>query len=94
MGKEIQEYLIEHQYDIPRKLEPLASNYPLVSWNEAHKLYALSVNEVLVLYHAKHLYDTPLSYGRGLGAVRVIFEEKLVKLSKIRGIEYIEKGVY
>lgn len=60
------DFLIEHQYELPRRLQCYAKYYPNVSFSQGLELYSLSVQEVIVLFKAKHLFDTPLSFGRGL----------------------------
>lgn len=60
------DWCIEHQYELPRRLQYYAKYYPNVSFSQALELYSLSVQEIIVLFKAKHLFDTPLSFGRGL----------------------------
>lgn len=71
------EYLIEHQYELPHKLFIYASRYPNVTFKQALELYEISVKEVLILYKAKHLYDLPLSYGKGLVAAKNLWLDKM-----------------
>ena len=59
-------WCIANQYELPGRLHLYAKYYPNVSFNQALKLYELAVEETIVIFNAKHLFDTPLSYGRGL----------------------------
>lgn len=84
--------LIENQFKLPNtdSMRLLAHKYPLVRWEEAMELYAMSVQEVLIYFHTDSLFDAPLSFGRGLAYTRRIFETKLQNLSQIRGGSYHE----
>ena len=77
------DYCIEHQYELPRRLQYYAKYYPNVSFSQALELYSLSVREVIVLFQAKHLFDTPLSFGRGLIYARDKWLEKMSQAEKI-----------
>ena len=77
MNKEMLNYLIAHQYELPRRLYCYADYYQNVSFAQALKLYALSVEEVIVIFKAKHLYDTPLSFGRGLVYAKDRWRQKM-----------------
>lgn len=76
-------YWIEHQYELPRRLQCYAKYYPNVSFAQALELYSLSVQEVIILFKAKHLFDTPLSFGRGLGCAKDKWFEKMSQAEKI-----------
>ena len=60
------DWCIAHQYELPRRLHSYAKYYPNVSFNQALKLYKLAVEETIIIFNVKHLFDTPLSFGRGL----------------------------
>ena len=77
------DYLIEHQYELPRKLQCYAKYYPNVSFNQALKLYELAVEEIIVIFNAKHLFDTPLSYGRGLAYAKDKWLQKMQQAEEI-----------
>ena len=77
------DYFIEHQYELPRRLYYYAKYYPNVSFSQALELYSLSVREVIVSFKAKHLFDTPLSFGRGLVYARNKWLEKMSQADKI-----------
>ena len=85
------DYCIEHQYELPRKLQYYAKNYPNVSFYQALELYSLSVQEVLVLFKAKHLFDTPLGYGRGLVSARNKWFEKMSQAEEIATARLLEE---
>lgn len=75
--------IIEHQYELPRRLQCYAKYYPNVSFSQALELYSLSVQEVIILFKAKHLFDAPLSFGRGLVYARNRWFEKMSQAEKI-----------
>lgn len=77
------DYCIEHQYELPRRLQYYAKYYPNVSFSQALELYSLSVREVIVLFQAKHLFNAPLSFGRGLIYARDKQLEKMSQAEKI-----------
>ena len=79
----IMDYCIKHQYELPRGLQYYAKYYPNISFTQALELYSLSVQEVIVLFKAKHLFDTPLSFGRGLVYARDKWLEKMSQAEKI-----------
>ena len=54
------DWCIEHQYELPRRLQYYAKYYPNVSFSQALELYSLSVQEIIVLFKVKHLFDAPL----------------------------------
>ena len=66
-----------HQYELPRRLYAYAKYYPNVSFIQALKLYELSVEEIIVIFNANHLFDTPLSFGRGLVYARDKWLQKM-----------------
>ena len=74
---------IKHQYELPRSLQHYAQYYPKVLFSQALELYSLSVREVIVLFKAKHLFDTPLSFGRGLAYARDKWLEKMEQAEKL-----------
>ena len=80
---EMIDYCIEHQYELPRRLQYYAKYYPNVSFSQAIELYSLSVQEVIVVSKAKHLFDTPLGFGRGLVYARNKWFEKMSQAEKI-----------
>ena len=82
------DYCIEHQYELPRRLQYYAKYYPNVSFSQALELYSLSVREVIVLFQAKHLFDAPLSFGRGLIYARDKWLEKMSQAEKLRPHAY------
>ena len=77
MDKNLLDICIERQYELPRRLYEEAYRYPHVSFYLAIKFYEIAVTEVLLIYGAKHLYDTPLSFGRGLVFARRLWQEKM-----------------
>lgn len=77
------DYYIRHQYELPRRLQYYAKYYPNVSFSQALELYSLSVREVIVLFQAQHLFDTPLSFGRGLAYAKNKWCEKMSQAEKI-----------
>ena len=87
MNEDMRNYFIAHQYELPRSLYVYAESYPNVSFTQALKLYSLAVEEVIVLFKAKHLYDNPLSFGRG------IMHAKNEWLKKMQHAEELNKEV-
>ena len=79
----IEDYCIEHQYELPKRLQYYAKYYPNVSFSQALELYSLSVREVIVLFKVKHLFDTPLGFGRGLMHARNKWLEKMSQAEEI-----------
>ena len=85
------DYCIERQYELPRRLQYYAKYYPNVSFSQALELYSLSVREIIVLFKAKHLFDTPLSFGRGLIYARDKWLEKMreAEENQFGGFKYV-----
>ena len=83
MDERLREVLIRNQYKLPVRLQEYAGHFPNVSYFQAVELYALSVREVLVLYKAKHLYDEPLSFGRGIVYARKFWLEKMNRANEM-----------
>ena len=79
----IKEWCIEHQYELPRRLYVYAKYYPNVSFIQALKLYELSVEETIVIFNANHLFDTPLSFGRGLVYARDKWLQKMQEAEEV-----------
>lgn len=84
MDKNMREFFIEHQYELPKKLYHHARKFPNVTFIQALKLYSLAVEEILTLYNAKHLYDTPLSFGRGLFVAECEWLKKMIMAEEIQ----------
>lgn len=78
----VKDISIEHQYELPRRLYAYAKYYPNVSFIQALKLYELSVEETIVIFNANHLFDTPLSFGRGLVHARNKWLQKMREAEK------------
>lgn len=78
------DYCIEHQYKLPRGLQSYAKYYPNVSFSKTLELYSLSVQEVISLFKAKHLFDASvdLDFGRGLIYARNKWLEKMSQAEK------------
>ena len=83
MNKNLDELLIENQYKLPTKLYYYAERYPHVSFIQALCLYELTVKEIIILFNAKHLYDGPLSFGKGTFLARKKWLEKMEEAEKI-----------
>ena len=77
------DYCIKHQYELPRRLQYYAKYYPNVSFNQALKLYELAVEEIIVIFNAEHLFDTPLSFGRGLVYAKDKWLQKMQQAEEI-----------
>ena len=88
MDDNLQKYLIDHQYELPRKLYYFAYRFPYVTFYQALELYEISVREVLTLYRAKNLYDNPLSFGRGLVLAQKFWLKKMDMANKIEESRY------
>ena len=67
--------LIINEYRIPRGAEIFASKYATVTWEEALKLYQLSVDEAKVYLAVEHICDAP--FGKGFALARDMFIKKL-----------------
>ena len=74
---DMKEYMIQHQYHLPSRLQCYAKYYPNVSFSQALELYALAVQETITIFNAKNLFDTPLSFGKGLTHAKNIWREKM-----------------
>ena len=83
MYKELEEMLIAHQFELPRRLTLLAYRFPHVEFYKALALYKLAVEETVLLFNAKNLYDEPLSFGRGLVQAQKLWLEKMERAEKI-----------
>lgn len=83
MDDNLRNYLINHQYKLPRRFYCFAYRFPHVTFYQALELYEISVREVLTLYKAKNLYDEPLSFGRGLVLAQKFWLEKMDKANRI-----------
>lgn len=70
MDKTLLDICIQRQYELPRRLYAYAKYFPNVSFYQALKLYELAVEETIVIFNAKHLFDESLSFGRGLTYAR------------------------
>ena len=83
MNEDMRNYFITHQYELPRRLYMYAEDYPNVSFTQALKLYSLAVEETIVLFKAKHLYDTPLSFGRGIMYAKIEWLKKMQRAEEL-----------
>ena len=83
LHSDMMSWCIEHQYELPRRLYSYAKYYPNVSFSQALKLYELAVEEIIVIFNAKHLFDTPLSFGRGLAYARDKWLQKMQQAEEI-----------
>lgn len=70
------EWADAHEYEIPQKLNYLASRYNLVTWEEAQRLYYFAVEEIKMWHGIKHLSDKPFIRA----SLRGKFEGKLKSL--------------
>jgi hypothetical protein len=61
-----QEYMIEHQFELPRKYHSIAKNYPYVTWARAVELYERVVRDTLEEHCVSDILSGDLSFGRGL----------------------------
>ena len=75
MSIEKRNILIINEYRIPRSAEIFASKYTTITWEEALKLYQLSVDEAKVYLAVEHICDAP--YGKGFALVKDMFIKKL-----------------
>ena len=76
------EWAIEHEYEIPRQVNYLATKCPHVSWEEAQKLYQLAVEKTKIFLKVQHICDA--TFGRGISMVRKIFTEDITSLEHWR----------
>lgn len=83
MNKELYAEMVETQYMLPRRFYHYAFLFPHVEFYKALQLYALSVEEIIVMFNAKDLYDEPLSFGRGLVLARKLWLTKMEQAEKI-----------
>lgn len=88
MDKELLAYFIEHQFELPKKLYYYAERFPNVTFNQALKLYELAVKEVIITFNAKHLFDTPLSFGKGLFYAKKEWLRKMENTEKQKIFEF------
>ena len=84
MDKNMMEKLISCQYNLPTKLYRYAYRYKYVSFYQALALYRNAVEEVIILHDAEHLYDEPLSFGRGLSLATKLWLAKMDDAEKIK----------
>jgi len=95
MDKNMYEFLVMNQYNLPRRLHSSAYRFPHVAFYQALELYEISVREVLTLYRAKNLYDKPLGFGRGIVLAKELWLEKMAQAEKIqRNRKEGEKNLY
>lgn len=80
------EWAIEHEYEIPRQVNHLATKCPHVTWEEAQKLYQLAVEKAKIILKVEYICDA--TFGRGLAMVKDIFTEDITSLERFR----LEKG--
>ena len=83
MDDNLRSLLIDHQFELPRRLTFLAYRFPHVEFYKALALYELAVEETLLLFNAENLYDEPLSFGRGLVQARNLWLAKMERAEKI-----------
>ena len=76
------EWAIEHEYEISRQVNYLATKCPHVSWEEAQKLYQLAVEKAKIFLKVPHICDA--TFGRGLFMVKKIFTEDITSLEHWR----------
>lgn len=95
MDKNMYEFLVMDQFNLPRRLYSFAYRFPHVAFYQALEIYEISAREVLSLYKAKNLYDEPLSFGRGIELAKKLWLEKMAQAEKIqRGREEGGKSLY
>ena len=82
MNEELKTYLRDNEYYIPCRLQYLAFKCPLVTWEEAMKLYQLSVEEVKIFLDVKYICDAP--FGIGFSSVKDNFTKKIRALQAVR----------
>lgn len=76
------EWAIEHEYEISRQVNHLATKCPHVSWEEAQKLYQLAVEKAKIFLKVSHICDA--TFGRGFSMVKKIFTEDITGLEHWR----------
>lgn len=59
------EFSVQIQYDLPRRLNHYAQDYPDLTWFRAQVLYKQAVEEVIRESGEKDLLSGELSFGRG-----------------------------
>ncbi len=75
------EHFIQTQYDLPKRLNHYAQDYPNLTWFRAQVLYERAVEEVIRESGEKDLLSGKLSFGRGWKKA----EEKFIELVESKG---------
>lgn len=79
--------LVKHQYQLPKTLYAYAEYFPHVSFVQTLQLYQIAVEETLIMYREKNLFEGSLSFGRGLMYARNLWLEKMKTAERI----YVKK---
>ena len=78
---EYRNYMLTHQFDIPRKIQHIARRYgDILTYNQIANLYENSVYDILNIYNVKCIIDLP--FGKGLTEAAYRWEEKLGEAKK------------
>ena len=74
--KEFKDWELENQHRLNRRLQWYAKSYgDKLTYNQVTQLYALAVDEVLIIYQVKNLSDIP--WGIGYNLAKNLWLEKL-----------------
>ena len=78
---EYRNYMLTHQFDIPRKIQHIARRYgDILTYNQIANLYANSVDDILNIYNVECIIDLP--FGKGLTEAAYRWEGKLGEAKK------------
>jgi hypothetical protein len=77
----VKEQCVQIQYDLPKRLNHYAQDYPNLTWFRAQVLYERAVEEVIRESGEKDLLSGELSFGRGWKKA----EEKFIEFIQAEG---------
>ena len=77
IDKDMKQFMIDHQFEIPKKLYYLAEEFPTVTWKRAQEIYKASVIRVLESYGEEDIFSGRLSFGKGIELVTQTFRGRM-----------------
>lgn len=75
--KDVRQYMIDHQFEIPKKLYYFAEEFPTVTWKRAQEIYKASVRRVLDSYGEEDIFSGNLGFGKGMELVTRTFRGRM-----------------
>lgn len=77
IDKDMKQFMIDHQFEIPKKLYYFAEEFPTVTWKRAQEIYKASVRRVLESYGEEDIFSGRLSFGKGMELVTQTFRGRM-----------------